>query len=201
MGKKEMPSRRQAAIVSWLEEEQSLTITQLVERFEVSAMTIHRDLTRLQQLGVVRKVHGGVELAQAAAYGEEQTAVSAQFSASVCAMCNHKAPARTSFVVTWDGGEQSTYCCPHCGLLALHGGKTAVSTLARDFLYGRMINVFQAQFLIHSDVQLCCIPSTICFATAVDAQKFQRGFGGDIMNYTQAIAHLTASHHPPHHHE
>ena len=189
MKNKIMPTNRQQAIVAWLEEAESLTIKQLAARFGVSAMTIHRDLARLQKLGVVRKVHGGAVLASATEKDGEKTAV--------CPMCNHKAPARTSVVVTWAGGEQSTYCCPHCGLLALHGGKTAVSTLAHDFLYGRMINLFQAQFLIHSDVQLCCIPSTICFATAVDAEKFQRGFGGDIMDYTQAIAHLTASHYPP----
>jgi len=161
-------------------------------------MTIHRDLARLQELGVVKKVHGGVVLVQVTEDNEGKTAV--------CAMCNHKAPARTSVVVTREGGKQATYCCPHCGLLALRRGKTAVSTLARDFLYGRMINVFQAQFLIGSDVQLCCIPSTICFATAVDAQKFQRGFGGEMMSYTEAVAHLagthlTANHHSPHRHE
>jgi len=193
MGKNEMPSSRQAEIVSWLEEEQSLTIKQLVERFSVSSMTIHRDLARLQELGAVKKVHGGVVLVQAIENDVGKTAV--------CVMCKHKAPARTSFVVTWEGGEQATFCCPHCGLLALRRGKTAVSTLARDFLYGRMINVLQAHFLIGSDVQLCCIPGTICFATAVDAEKFQHGFGGELMNYTEAIVHLTASHHSPHHHE
>ena len=118
MSKNEMPSSRQAAIITWLEEAQSLTITQLAKRFEVSTMTIHRDLTRLQVLGIVKKVHGGVILTQTMERNEGK--------ADVCAMCNHKAPARTSFVVTWEGGEQSTYCCPHCGLLALRGGKTAV---------------------------------------------------------------------------
>ena len=192
MSKNKTPSSRQAAIIAWLEEDMSLTISQLTERFEVSTMTIHRDLTQLQTLGAVKKVHGGAILTQ--------TVENDEGKADICAMCNHKAPARTSFVVTWEEGEQSTYCCPHCGLLALRGGKTAVSTLARDFLYGRMVNVYQAHFLISSDVKLCCIPSTICFATKADAEKFQHGFGGNIMGYTDTIAHLTASHHPPHHH-
>jgi hypothetical protein len=201
MEDKAIPINRQAAIMVWLEEAQSLTIKQLVERFGVSAMTIHRDLARLQELGSVKKVHGGVVLVPAVDDDGGKTAVLSNPNTTVCAMCNHKAPARTNMVITWDGGEQSTYCCPHCGLLALRrGGKTAVSALARDFLYGRMINVYQAHFLISSDVQLCCIPSTICFATATDAAKFQRGFGGDIMSYTDTIAHLTASHHSMSHH-
>lgn len=195
MKNKAIPTNRQAAIVAWLEEANSLTIKQLVERFRVSAMTIHRDLARLQELGTVKKVHGGVVLLPMVQDNEGKVI------SNMCAMCNHKAAARTNVMITWDGGEQSTYCCPHCGLLALRrGGKTAVSALARDFLHGRMINVYQAHFLISSDVQLCCIPSTICFATATDAEKFQHGFGGNSMNYTDTIAHLTASHHSMSHH-
>ena len=122
MENKAIPTNRQAAIVTWLEETQSLTIKQLVERFGVSAMTIHRDLARLQELGAVKKVHGGAVLVPAVEDDGGKTAV------NTCAMCNHKAPARTNMVITWEGGEQSTYCCPHCGLLALRrGGKTAVS--------------------------------------------------------------------------
>ncbi len=186
MGKKMMPSSRQAAIMRWLEEVGTLTIEQLVNKFEVSVMTVHRDLDYLQMGGKVQKVHGGVVLAQIGR-NRERTAV--------CPLCNDKISAHTQFIITWEGGEQGTYCCPHCGLLALDGtAKTAVSALASDFLYGRMINVYQAFYVIDSDVQLCCIPSTICFATVADAEKFQCGFGGQLMTYTTAFTHLTTIH-------
>ncbi len=188
MREKAIPTSRKTAIMSWLEEAQSLTIKQLVDKFGVSAMTIHRDLTGLEATGKVRKVHGGVVLAQKGKNDEGKTAV--------CTMCNHKLSSRTHFIVTWTGGKQSAFCCPHCGLLALHGeGKTAVSALTSDFLYGRMINIYQAYFIINSDVRLCCIPSTICFAVVADAKKFQHGFGGQVMTFTEATAYLTASHH------
>ncbi len=186
MSKKTIPSSRQAEIMRWLEEVDTLTIKQLVNKFEVSVMTIHRDLDHLQTGGKVQKVHGGVMLAQ---IGENREGT------AVCSLCNDKISAHTQFVITWEGGEQGTYCCPHCGLLALNGtAKTAVSGLASDFLYGRMINVYQASYIIDSDVQLCCIPSTICFATVTDAKKFQRGFGGQLMTYMTASTHLTTIH-------
>ncbi len=188
MKKKNLPTDRQALIIRWLKKERSLTIKQLMDKFGVSAMTIHRDLTSLQTVGKVKKVHGGVVLAQMWINDEGKTAV--------CSMCSHKLSSRTYFIVTWAGGEQSTFCCPHCGLLALHGEeKTAVSALTSDFLYGRMINIYQAHFIINSDVRLCCIPSTICFATAADAKKFQHGFNGQVMALTEAAAHLITSHH------
>ncbi len=58
-----IPSGRQQQILTWLETEQRLTIKQLVDRFYVSGMTIHRDLDKLAEKGLVTKVHGGVELA------------------------------------------------------------------------------------------------------------------------------------------
>ncbi len=58
-----IPNRRQAQIVAWLQENDTLTIKELVTRLNVSAMTVHRDLDKLAAEGLVQKVHGGVKLA------------------------------------------------------------------------------------------------------------------------------------------
>ena len=183
-----IPNRRQAQIVAWLQENDTLTIKELAARLNVSAMTVHRDLDKLAATGLVQKVHGGVKLA-ARGVGMEQTAVSPS-----CIMCGTAVSPRTAFTITLDDGRKETACCAHCGILRLSQLDGVGSALTPDFIYGRMVNVFQAWFLVGSDVQLCCVPSALCFARANDAQKFQQGFHGEVMDFTAVQQYLIQSH-------
>jgi DeoR/GlpR family transcriptional regulator of sugar metabolism len=54
------PARRQQAIADHVLSAGSVTAAELAERFEVSLMTIHRDLDELERQGIVRKYRGGV---------------------------------------------------------------------------------------------------------------------------------------------
>ncbi|GLZ13931.1 DeoR family transcriptional regulator [Actinomadura sp. NBRC 104425] len=54
------PAARQAAIAEQVLAEGSLSAAELAERFQVSQMTIHRDLDELERQGIVRKYRGGV---------------------------------------------------------------------------------------------------------------------------------------------
>lgn len=182
-----IPSERQQQIVAWLQTENRLTIKQLVERLNVSGMTIHRDLDRLAADGQVIKVHGGVELAQS----EKPMAA----GTAVCELCGGAVMDRTAFSVMQGGGEKLFACCPHCGILLLQQVDGVDSALVPDFLHGQRINVFQAFFVLGSEVRVCCLPSTICFATRSEAEKFQRGFGGDVLDFAGAEAHLRECHH------
>ncbi len=53
------PTRRQKWITEFIHEQGSLEVDELSEQFQVSRMTIHRDLDELEQQGVLRKVRGG----------------------------------------------------------------------------------------------------------------------------------------------
>lgn len=55
------PSRatRQREIVRYVLEQGTVTVTELVERFGVSTMTVHRHLAELEHQGVVRRFRGG----------------------------------------------------------------------------------------------------------------------------------------------
>ncbi|MBC2885264.1 DeoR/GlpR transcriptional regulator [Ochrobactrum sp. CM-21-5] len=53
---------RRQAIINLLIENQAVDLDDLAERFAVSKMTIHRDLDKLEQTGVLRKVRGGATI-------------------------------------------------------------------------------------------------------------------------------------------
>jgi DeoR/GlpR family transcriptional regulator of sugar metabolism len=54
-----MLSERRRKIVEIIQESGSMTVTELCELFDVSEMTIRRDLRDLDKHGVLRRVHGG----------------------------------------------------------------------------------------------------------------------------------------------
>lgn len=180
----DIPSVRQEQIMQWLRENHTLTIESLVESLGVSLMTVHRDLDALAQSGLVEKVHGGVVLAPA--YRQETT--------QACDLCGMHVSPRTSFTIYTQAGEQYQACCPHCGFLLLQEHPAYSRVLVRDFLYERVINAAQASYVTESGVVLCCVPGVLTFASADDAQRFQRGFGGQVMNFDTVRAYLDSTH-------
>jgi DeoR/GlpR family transcriptional regulator of sugar metabolism len=59
---------RLAAIVDHLVEVGSASAKHLSERFDVSVMTVHRDLDELERRGLVRKYHGGASVTRTGNY-------------------------------------------------------------------------------------------------------------------------------------
>ncbi len=186
-----IPLERQNLILQQLARSGSLSIEDLCQTFEVSPMTVHRDLDALARDGLVVKVHGGVALAEQ---------VSEKRPSGRCGLCDRAVEGRTAYTIILENGTRQTACCAHCGLLLLEDAK-AVSVLATDFLYGRTINAAQAVYLLESAVAVCCQPSVLTFASADDAQRFQKGFGGQVMAYSEARRFLIEHHrhiHAPH---
>jgi len=66
-----MKTLRSLEILNYLKERQSCSISELMERFNVSQATIHRDVTELARQKIIRKVHGGVAIASAVPEGIE----------------------------------------------------------------------------------------------------------------------------------
>ena len=50
---------RRSEIVRLVSDGQTVTVGQLMERYQVSIETIRRDLAHLEQLGLLKRVHGG----------------------------------------------------------------------------------------------------------------------------------------------
>lgn len=55
---------RQYAILKLLQEKKKLTITALTEQFNVSVITLRRDLNELEENGLIKKVYGGAVLVE-----------------------------------------------------------------------------------------------------------------------------------------
>lgn len=184
-----IPSERREQILQWLKEDQVLRVDELAERLDVSNMTIHRDLNALAEMGLVEKVHGGARLPDPHLV-----------TTDVCTMCGMPVKARLQFVVTTEDNTTIRACCPHCGLLLLSARQDIATALLRDFIYGRIINVRQAYYVVESRISVCCQPSVLAFATEADASDFQRGFGGQVMEFSEAQHHLSDAHHFHNHH-
>jgi len=166
-------TERQQALYEWLQNKHLITITEIQEHLGISPATAYRDAKALVQEGAAVKTANGIKLTPAAAENGK------------CAFCGGEINERGAFIFQLQDGSQRKACCPHCGLMALKN-MDAVSALASDFLYGRMVNVRQAVFLLESSVNLCCSPSVLCFINEEDARRFQSGFGGNICSLEKA---------------
>jgi DeoR family transcriptional regulator, copper-sensing transcriptional repressor len=190
----DLPATRQLLILEWLQEHGTLTIEDIASRLHVSQMTIHRDVVALVQQGQVEKVHGGVRLPRR---------IPAPSGAPVCKMCAAPVGERVGVIIHSANAEPVHACCPHCAMMLLSDNGQAASALARDFIYGRIVNMRQAAFVLESDIIICCVPSVLCFAGAADAERFQRGFGGALYTFDALQAYLRETHlfghsHHPH---
>lgn len=183
----DLPTTRQEQILGWLAETPSLSIDDLVTRLGVSVMTIHRDLDQLVRMGQVEKVHGGV--IRADSRNRRTRAV------QVCRMCDAPISERTQVIIQASNDEPIYACCPHCGIMLVSEMNTLTSVLAKDFIYGRMVNAWTAYFLINSTITLCCQPSFLCFGNEADALNFQKGFGGIVATFEEAKTQVLADHH------
>jgi len=145
-------------------------------------MTVHRDLNRLADAGQLLKTRGGAALPSRA---NNHSGVPAP-----CAMCNRLVPERSAVIMQSQQRGRLTACCPHCGLALLDHDTSADLMLVTDFLYGQMVSANDASFVLGSDISLCCAPGILAFACLDDAARFQRGFGGEIMDLMKAHGYL-----------
>lgn len=172
---------RETKILEYLQKNGSASIQDLVDVLGVSNMTVHRDLNKLEAAGRVQKKHGGVVLANRV----QPTAV-----AETCDMCGKPVSERTLFLVSLENGEQKRACCSHCGLMIQSRESKAWQSMAVDFLHGHMVSANQAYYLMGSEVSICCVPSILSFGSLQDAEKFQKGFGGKLVDMQEALQHL-----------
>ncbi len=179
------PAARQRHILELLDAHRSLTIQELTAALGVSAMTVHRDLNRLVDSGQLAKTRGGAAL--------PARANSHASAAGACAMCNRAVPERSAVILQGPERGRLTACCPHCGLALFEHDTSAGLMLVTDFLYGQMVSANDASYLLGSSVSSCCTPGILAFVGRDDAERFQRGFGGEVMSFARVRQYLLST--------
>lgn len=176
-----IPIERQKQILTWLKEEGTLSIAEISQRLSVSEMTIYRDIKPLVEENKINKTSGGIALVPVT-----------NPSPNACSYClkeiNHRHPVQ--IITKQQQVEQ--FCCPHCGLLRFKDIEDHVSQIiCRDFLLNTTISARLAYFLLDADFQLhCCEPQVLTFESLNYAEKFQKGFGGTIYRFDEAVEEI-----------
>jgi len=120
------------------------------------------------------------------AFGEE---------AEMCGVCGTPIQAGSIiFEITYDDGKKEKLGCPGCGI-SMMSGKGIKSAVTMDFLSREMIDAKKAYYLKDTEVGYCCKPNWLSFKSKSDAEKFSKGFGGEVISYEQAIKEKHGMHH------
>ena len=105
----------------------------------------------------------------------------------VCGMDVSKYP-HTKYVVTTTEGKEFITCGVQCGLtLHLRLKEKFKSATAADLLSNRSFDAQKGFYVYKSTVITDMAPGFIAFATKANAEKFQKGFGGKVVTYQEAL--------------
>ena len=105
----------------------------------------------------------------------------------ICGMDISKYP-HTRYVVTTTEGEEFMTCGVQCGLtLHLRFKERFKSAMALDLLSNRAFNAQLGFYVYKSTAITDMAPGFISFATRSNAEKFAKGFGGQVVSYEEAL--------------
>ena len=182
---------RRDFILNRLQEQGSIQIAEISETLQVSKMTIHRDLVLLEQLGHLRRIHGGAVPSAGAPSKDGEARTLPSSKSGECLICTRPPTQHLLYALTTRSGEQRQACCPHCGVSAhLFYGDQIVMALTADYLSGKLHAAQNSHFLCGSEAAPCCRPSILTFEDEEMARRFQRGFGGVLGTLNDAIHYL-----------
>lgn len=183
--------QRCRAILAFIRRNNGGSLSQLVEELGVSKMTVHRDLALLEKRGLVRRVFGAALPVGPAEEGQGDNLPAQPGGRPSCLMCLRPTSDHLRYSITLSSGVQQFACCPHCGLAAQQMARQPVaSAMVADFLSGAPHPAQRSWYLLDSAATPCCQPSVLAFADRDTAARFQNGFGGELLPYAEALAHL-----------
>ena len=171
---------RQHEILSLLDKESGISAGDLAQRFQVSRMTIHRDLNSLLKQGRLLRIHGGAVMK-----GHNHTV-----NDSHCFVCKRRPLPHQHSEIRREDGSFDVTCCAACGLRLFSSQPVAAQLFVGDQISGQMFLAENAYFLINSLASPCCQPSFLSFSSEHEVALFQAGFGGSIARFDEALEFL-----------
>jgi nitrous oxide reductase accessory protein NosL len=124
----------------------------------------------------------------------ENSAIPAS-AVSKCGICSKQiTDERLKITVIYKDGGKQDFCCAHCAVMAavhtISDLNSVSSIMGRDFIYGNPLDLRNAFLLLKTEVIPCCSPPILVFARKDDAEKFKKGFGGEIRSFDEIISHM-----------
>ncbi|MDY0393197.1 DeoR family transcriptional regulator [Virgibacillus halophilus] len=180
-----LPLERQKRIKELIYQKKSIKISALSELLNVSEMTIHRDLKPLIETGEIMKTFGGVTLANEL---DPPTAPANH----ECVFCRKSINERLTYRLILQNNEIETACCAHCGLLRHRQIKEKViQAICTDFLTQTTISSVAAWYVMDTSVHIgCCKPQVLTFESKNHAERFVKGFGGELHSFQEAMENV-----------
>jgi len=102
-----------------------------------------------------------------------------------CPMCGSEMGA-AKFTVTLDNGKEVPYACPRCAFMEAPLARVKAMK-ATDFLSRKTVDGRKATYLARTSYGECCPPYWLSFANREEAEKFAKGFGGQVLTYEEAL--------------
>ena len=121
--------------------------------------------------------------------------VTASLSVSKCGICSKQiTDERLKVSVAYKNGRKQDFCCAHCAVMAavhiISDLNSVSSIMGRDFIYGNPLDLRNAFLLLKTEVIPCCSPPILVFARKDDAEKFKKGFSGEIRSFDEILSHM-----------
>ena len=187
-----LPVERQNRIKMLMQEREHMKISELSQELAVSEMTIHRDLKPLINQGFVIKTFGGVTISQQ--HTSQQTP-----SPKACIICQRHINERLAYRMIFPNNKIEIACCAHCGLIRHRQQADHISqAICYDFLKNTTINAPVSWYVMDTSIHIgCCQPQVLTFELKEDAEKFTKGFGGDIYTFDEALQTVHDKMHQP----
>ncbi len=129
---------------------------------------------------------GGFALRVLLALGLLAAAVPAQ-AAETCAKCGMDLSkhVHTRYETVLADGSRVVTCGVQCGLM-LEAARGVQRAWATDFISGRRIDASRAWYVVGSSAVPDMAPGAIAFASREAAERFQKGFGGRVLDWNAA---------------
>ncbi|PAV31695.1 transcriptional regulator [Virgibacillus profundi] len=179
-----MPIERQNRIKDRIQEKRNIKIAELSQELGVSEMTIHRDIKPLINEGFVVKTFGGITLA-----GDYQDIAS---NTKECVICNKDTDERLAYRLILPNNRIEMTCCAHCGLIRHRQlGDEVIQAICHDFFKQTTISASITWYVMNTSVHMgCCQPQALTFEWKEHAEKFVKGFGGEVYSFYEAMEYL-----------